>query len=97
MRYSSNAFTNRLDQTGLSCSWEFKYTLCHMKNRFKSIKPCFKSYIAQYSSMTKKRVFNKKTWQIAVGTERKPRRLSLQPNQDSLYFCPVETCDTEGY
>lgn len=44
-----------------------------------------------------KRVLNKEAWKTAVGGSKKPRRLKLQPDKNGTYFCPVSTCDSDGF
>ena len=47
--------------------------------------------------MSKGRIFSKLSWQIAVGINKKPKRLKLLANKDGLFTCPVSTCESEYF
>ena len=45
----------------------------------------------------KKRIFSKAFWKDAVGAAKKCKRLKLIPKEDRLFYCPISTCETNGY
>ena len=44
-----------------------------------------------------KRVFNKNDWKRADGASPTPKRLKLEPDEQGLYVCPVENCESDRY
>ena len=48
--------------------------------------------------MSKRRLFSKTIWAKTLKDEgKKAKRLHLQANQDGVYFCPVELCESDGF
>ena len=48
--------------------------------------------------MSKRRLFSKTIWAKTLKDEgKKPKRLNLKANQDGVYFCPVELCESNGF
>ena len=45
----------------------------------------------------RKRIFSKVFWKDAIGAAKKSKRLKLIPNDDRLFYCPISTCETNGY
>ena len=44
-----------------------------------------------------KRTFNKKEWKSVEGASPKPKRLKLQANNNGVFLCPLEGCDSNAY
>ena len=44
-----------------------------------------------------KKLFPKPVWEKAVGAAKKAKRLNLIPQEDGLFLCPVNCCDSEPY
>ena len=44
-----------------------------------------------------KRLLPKPFWKNALGAASQPKRLKLQLNDEQLFSCPIETCDSEPY
>jgi hypothetical protein len=48
--------------------------------------------------MSKRRLFSKIIWAKTLKDEgKKAKRLNLKPNQDGVYFCPVDLCESNGF
>ena len=44
-----------------------------------------------------KRTFSKKEWKNVRGASSKPKRLKLQPDDNNMYVCPLDGCDSNAY
>ena len=44
-----------------------------------------------------KRTFSKNEWKAVEGASEKPKRLKIEPNDNGLYVCPIENCDSNSY
>lgn len=44
-----------------------------------------------------KRTFSKQEWKDVEGASPKPKRLHLRPDNNGVFLCPLESCDSNGY
>lgn len=50
-----------------------------------------------FSSDNMKRTFSKKDWKNVQGASEKPKRLKLQPDNNGIFICPLNECDSNAY